>query len=67
MVGGGYTISYLNYAIFLWIFSGLLILLIDVKGFKITGLNKEYKVSRFIGWFNLIAGIVLLLWELVLQ
>ncbi|WP_169081468.1 CLC_0170 family protein [Paenibacillus sp. PL91] len=67
MIGEGYTISYLNYAIFLWIISGLLILLIDVKQFKLVGLSKEHKVSRFIGWFNLIIGILLILFELVLQ
>ncbi|MFX3636577.1 MAG: CLC_0170 family protein [Candidatus Pristimantibacillus sp.] len=67
MFGEGYTSSYLNYAIFLWMVSGMLILQIDVKGFKLSGLNKELKVSRIIGWLNIIVGIVLLLAELVLQ
>jgi phosphoglycerol transferase MdoB-like AlkP superfamily enzyme len=67
MIANGYTISYLNYAIFLWIISGILILQYDVKGFKLAGLVKERKVSSFIGWFNLVTGCVLLLGEMVLQ
>jgi uncharacterized protein with PQ loop repeat len=67
MVVEGYTTSYLNYAIFLWLLSGILILQIDVKGFKLAGLMKESKVSRFIGWFNIIAAVLLWVGELVLQ
>jgi hypothetical protein len=53
---GGYTIGYLYYAIALYIASGLLIIYIDVKAFQKAKQKKEWKVSRFIGWFNIIAG-----------
>lgn len=55
---GGYSISYLNYGIFLWLFSGLLILVFDAKEHNSAARNKERKVSRFLGWFNLFLGFV---------
>ncbi|RCW49414.1 CLC_0170 family protein [Paenibacillus prosopidis] len=61
MLGGGYSISYLNYGIFLWLFSGLFILVFDAKGHHSAARNKEQKVSRFLGWFNLTAGVVVFL------
>ena len=66
MIGNGYTISYLNFAILLLMLSGGLILLTDVKGFKLAGLIKEFKVSRFLGWFNIITGIVLIFAKLLI-
>ncbi|MGO4111577.1 CLC_0170 family protein [Paenibacillus sp. YAF4_2] len=58
---GGYTIGYLYYAIGLFILSGLLIIYIDVEAFKKAKQKKEWKVSRFIGWFNLITGCITLI------
>jgi hypothetical protein len=58
---GGYTVGYLYYAISLYIVSGLLILYIDVKNFKEAKQKKEWKVSRFIGWFNVITGFITLI------
>ncbi|SFD64483.1 hypothetical protein SAMN05216378_0808 [Paenibacillus catalpae] len=63
---GGYTIGYLYYAIALFIASGLLILNIDVKNFQKSKQKKEWKVSRMIGWFNVIAGILTLMMNWVL-
>lgn len=67
MIGEGYTISYLNYAVFLWILSGILILLIDVRGFQLAGMNKERKVSKFIGWLSIIIGLLVFFVNTVLQ
>lgn len=61
MIGGGYSVSYLNYGIFLWLFSGLFILVFDVKGNNTAAMNKGKKVSRFLGWFNLSVGMVVFL------
>ncbi|MEV5028079.1 hypothetical protein MRBLPE1_003701 [Paenibacillus sp. LPE1-1-1.1] len=66
-MGEGYTISYLNYAVFLWILSGILILLIDVRGFQLAGMNKERKVSKFIGWLSIIIGLLVFFVNTVLQ
>lgn len=63
---GGYTIGYLYYVIGLFILSGLLILYIDVKEFNKAKKIKESKVSRFIGWFNLIAGLLVWTWNWVM-
>lgn len=67
MIGEGYTISYLNYAIFLWILSGILILLIDVRGFQLAGMNKERKVSKFIGWLSIVIGLLVFFVNTVLR
>jgi hypothetical protein len=67
MIGEGYTISYLNYAVFLWILSGILILLIDVRGFQLAGMNKERKVSKFIGWLSIIIGLLVFFVNTLLQ
>ncbi|CAM3435665.1 CLC_0170 family protein [Paenibacillus lupini] len=58
---GGYTIGYLYYVITLFIMSGLFILYVDVKDFQKAKQKKEWKVSRFIGWFNLIIGFITLI------
>ncbi|WP_374992051.1 CLC_0170 family protein [Paenibacillus sp. LHD-38] len=67
MIGEGYTISYQNYAVLLWMFCGILILIIDVRGFQIAGMNKERKVSKFLGWFNIIIGFVSLILNMLLH
>ncbi|WP_373863344.1 CLC_0170 family protein [Brevibacillus centrosporus] len=47
--------------------SGLLILKVDVKRYALPGMQKEKKASQFLGWFNLILGILLLLVNSLLQ
>jgi uncharacterized membrane protein len=51
--------SYMSYAIPLWFVSGLLILILDIKYYELAKKNKEKKVSRFLGWFNIILASLL--------
>lgn len=51
-------IGFLNYAIPLWLATGLMILRIDVKGYELAGMGKEKKVCRFIGWLNVCLGLL---------
>lgn len=53
---GGFTVGY---AIPLWLGTGLFLLLSDVREFSGSNLRKEMKTTRFAGWFNLAAGVVL--------
>ena len=50
-------VGYLNYIVVLSIMTGVLILVIDVKGYKTKNMQKERKVSMFLGWFNISAGV----------
>jgi hypothetical protein len=51
-------IGYLNYVVVLGVMTGVLILMFDVKGYKTQNMQKERKVSTFLGWFNITAGIL---------
>lgn len=52
-------IGFLSYAIPLWLFTGAIILQMDVKGYEQAGMGKERKVSRFVGWLNIGLGILM--------
>ncbi|WP_336785766.1 CLC_0170 family protein [Paenibacillus sp. MMO-177] len=65
---GGYTMGYLYYAITLFIVSGLLVIYIDVRDLgKDKKQKKEWKVSRFMGWFNIATGVLLWIGDLILR
>lgn len=49
-------IGYLNYVIVLCWVSGGLILFTDVKAYKNASLKKEQKVSKYLGWVNILIG-----------
>ncbi len=51
-------IGYLNYIVVLSVMTGVLILVIDVKSYKTQNMQKETKVSTFLGWFNISAGVL---------
>jgi len=59
------TGSTVSYSIMLWILTGLFLLRIDVAGLKMAQLATEKKVARFTGWFNLVTGLGLLVWQWV--
>jgi uncharacterized protein with PQ loop repeat len=52
------TIGFINYAITLWLVSGILILVLDVKSYEFAAMYKEKKIARVLGWFNIIFGIL---------
>lgn len=49
-------ISSVFYVVLLFVLTGLLILLIDIKGYRNKKLTKERKVARALGWLNLSVG-----------
>jgi hypothetical protein len=53
---GGINIGYLNYVVLLCLITGILILFIDVNGYKNSGMEKERKASKFLGIFNVSIG-----------
>ena len=62
-------LGYLNYVMVLCLISGVLILLSDTKAYKHAELNKEQKVSKFLGWSSIAMGIALMvgswLWQYI--
>lgn len=56
----GATYGYLT---MLLIVSGIAVLVVDVKIYKRDKLIKEMKVARFAGWFNLAAGLFLMVFK----
>jgi hypothetical protein len=63
----GVTIGYVNFTIFLLVLTGILMLRIDVPGYRMGNEQLELKVSRFMGWFNIVAGLTTLLGNWVYQ
>ncbi|OMF38100.1 hypothetical protein BK133_02970 [Paenibacillus sp. FSL H8-0548] len=59
--------SYLKYAIPLLLVSGLLILALDIKHFELTKMIKEKKVSRFLGWLNIMIACFLFVGSWILK
>jgi uncharacterized membrane protein len=54
----GFTIGYINFTIFLLLFTGIIMLRLDVKVYQSVNLMKENKAARILGWLNLILGVV---------
>lgn len=44
--------GYTNYAILLFLITGLTVLYTDVKSYRKDNLKREEKASHLIGWFN---------------
>jgi hypothetical protein len=58
-------IGYYNFVIFLLLGTGILIIRFDVKGYKLVKMKKERKFARFVGWFNIIFGVLTFVFNLV--
>ncbi|MCR8634741.1 CLC_0170 family protein [Paenibacillus radicis (ex Xue et al. 2023)] len=52
-----FSIGYANFTVLLMLLTGVFILWIDVKGYNRTGMKREQRTARFLGWFNIIAGL----------
>lgn len=59
--------SYFTYAIPLWLMSGLLILALDIKYYELARKNREKKVSRYLGWFNIVLACLLFVGSWILK
>ena len=57
--------STMSYAIPLLLGAGLFLLRIDVTGYRMAKLTREVRVARFIGWFDLTTGLIMLLWMMI--
>lgn len=62
----GYTGS-IGYVVPLWIISGIVVLLLEKKGYQRANMNKEKKVAGFLGWFNLSIGVLIYVGNMVLR
>jgi hypothetical protein len=59
MVMGAVSHNLTGYTIFLCIFCGLLLLLIDAKLYRMSSQKKESRVSRVFGWIHILLGSLL--------
>ncbi|ALS26616.1 CLC_0170 family protein [Paenibacillus cisolokensis] len=66
MIGEFYS-GYFNFAVPLWLLTGWFILRLDVKKYEDAGMRKEMKVSRILGWLNLVVGALLLIGAWVIR
>ncbi|MGG3454791.1 hypothetical protein GNP92_16085 [Paenibacillus timonensis] len=57
----------LAYTSALFLFSGLVLLLVDHRVYKVRQMQKEQKVARFFGWVQLSLASVSLLISLIMQ
>ncbi len=46
-----------GYVIPIWIITGILILTLDWNIYKAANMNKEKKLSKFLGWLNITLGV----------
>jgi hypothetical protein len=54
-------IGYLGYVVFLFLFTGVMLIFFESKSYKKEKLYKEEKVTKIIGWCNLSIGICIFL------
>lgn len=47
------------YMVVLFVLTGIYMLLVRMKGYRNKKMDKEYKLTRFLGWVNLSAGILI--------
>lgn len=66
MIGQLYS-GYWYVAIAVWIFAGVFNLVIDTRKYKQANMNKERKVSRVLGWFNVWLGIALFIGIIIIK
>lgn len=50
--------SSIVYMAVLLVLAGLFVLFVDVKEYRKNKQGKEKKVAKFLGWFNVIAGVI---------
>lgn len=46
----------IGYVVPLWLLTGVVILLVEKKGYQRSNMDKERKVAGVLGWMNLSAG-----------
>ncbi|AZN39810.1 CLC_0170 family protein [Paenibacillus albus] len=57
MFNGGYgAVSFVSYSIPLFLLTGFLILIYDTKKYRMMQMKKELKLSRVLGWTNIVLG-----------
>ncbi|WP_274648912.1 CLC_0170 family protein [Paenibacillus humicola] len=53
--GGG--IGYIGFIVTLMLITGILTLRIDTKRYEVSGMKREQKAARIVGWFNVVIAI----------
>ncbi|REE67670.1 hypothetical protein A8990_14131 [Paenibacillus taihuensis] len=57
MLSGGYgSVSFISYSIPIFLLTGFLILVFDTKKYKAMQMKKEQKLSKVLGWTNIVLG-----------
>jgi predicted MFS family arabinose efflux permease len=62
-----FSIGYLNFTVLLMLLAGGWLIRFDVKSYERSGLEKESKASRFLGWFYLVVGVCLFAGNWIIQ
>ncbi|MFC4812507.1 CLC_0170 family protein [Paenibacillus sp. GCM10023250] len=57
MLISGYTISFVSYAAPLLLVTGFILVRFDAAGYKKRNMPTEQKLSRFLGWINVVLGV----------
>lgn len=52
-----FQLSYINYLVMVFMVAGVLVLVIDERIYQKEGQKKEKKVSRALGWTNIVLGV----------
>jgi hypothetical protein len=52
------SLGFSIYSVMLFLFSGCMLLLYDVKGYKVAHMGKETKTAVVAGWMNVVIGLL---------
>ncbi|UJF34206.1 CLC_0170 family protein [Paenibacillus hexagrammi] len=66
-MASGLSIGYIQFTVLLLWLSGILILKFDVSGYASRGYQKEERIARYLGWFQIVAGSVAFLTNWIWQ
>lgn len=59
----GHSVNYYAFSIPIWLFAGMLVLLVDARRCRAAGHRKDARFARFAGWLNIALGIGFLIRE----
>lgn len=52
-------IGYTYYLIFLFILTGVMMMIVDVKAYNKAKMKREQKYAKILGWVNIILGVMI--------
>jgi len=66
-VGIGFSVGYLDFIVFLLLFSGVLVLYFDVNTYSKKQMAREMKGSRIMAWLNISLSVVTFIGNWIIQ